>query len=182
MVQLTVTPESSLADVPVWIRASGLTPFQRVTLYLWLTDEKGVKFESRAFYRANKAGEVDVKEACAEGGDYSGVWPMGLFCSMKPVKMFHRLIKQDVIGSPFRVHISLFDSLVFLPSSKEVPLAECTVERWYVAPGVKRFQIKDGRVRGALFLPPGKKTGTLFPPLGSINISQYCGIVQVKWA
>ncbi|KAJ6654149.1 hypothetical protein lerEdw1_007418 [Lerista edwardsae] len=155
MVQLTVTPESSLADVPVSIRASGLTPFQMVTLYLWLTDEKEVKFESRAFYQANEAGEVDVKEACAQGGDYSGVWPMGLFCSMKPVKLFHRLIKLDVIGSPFRVHISLFDSFVFLPSPDKVPLVECTVERWYAAPGVKRFQVKEGQVRGALFLPPG---------------------------
>ncbi|XP_066488169.1 acyl-coenzyme A amino acid N-acyltransferase 2-like [Tiliqua scincoides] len=155
MVQLMVTPESSLADVPVWIQASGLTPFQQVTLYLSLTDEKGVKFESRAFYHANKAGVVDVKEACALGGDYSGVWPMGLFCTMKPDKMFHRLMKLDVMGSPFRVQINLFDSFVLLPSSKIVPLATCTVERWYAAPGLKRFPIKEGRVRGALFLPPG---------------------------
>lgn len=155
MVQLTVTPESALADVPVWIRASGLKPFQKVTLYLWLTDEKGVKFESRAFYKANEAGEVDLKEAQAMGGDYSGVWPMGLFCTMKPEKMFHRLIKLDVMGSPFHVHINLFNSCVFMPSSETIPLAACVVERWYKVPGVKRFQIKEGRVRGALFLPPG---------------------------
>ncbi|XP_053143307.1 acyl-coenzyme A amino acid N-acyltransferase 2-like isoform X2 [Hemicordylus capensis] len=155
MFQLTVTPESSLADLPVWIRASGLAPSQLVTLHALLTDEKGVKFESRAFYQANKAGEVDLKEACSLGGDYAGVWPMGLFCSMKPEKLFHRLVKRDVMGSPYRVHINLFGYPVLLPSPEHVPLATCTVERWYAAPGVKRFQIKEGRVRGALFLPPG---------------------------
>lgn len=172
MVQLTVTPESALADVPVWIRASGLKPFQKVTLYLWLTDEKGVKFESRAFYKANEAGEVDLKEAQAMGGDYSGVWPMGLFCTMKPEKMFHRLIKLDVMGSPFHVHINLFNSCVFMPSSETIPLAACVVERWYKVPGVKRFQIKEGRVRGALFLPPGNKVNLVFlvpPPFPKIS-------------
>ncbi|XP_054828015.1 acyl-coenzyme A amino acid N-acyltransferase 1-like [Eublepharis macularius] len=155
MVQLTVTPERSLADLPVWIRASGLNPSQTVTLHSSLIDEKGVKFEARAFYQANEAGEVDVKEASALGGDYTGVCPMGLFWSLKPEKMFHRLIKRDVIGSPFHVQINLFDSFVLMPSAKDTPLATCSIERWYVTPGVERFQIKKGQVRGALFLPPG---------------------------
>nr|XP_056707715.1 acyl-coenzyme A amino acid N-acyltransferase 1-like [Euleptes europaea] len=155
MVQLTVTPEKSLADSPVWIRACGLTPSQPVTLYSSLIDEKGVKFQARAFYWANEAGEVDVKEASAVGGDYIGVCPMGLFWSLKPEKMFHRLIKRDAIGSPFHVQITLFGSFILMPSTNDTPLATCPIERWFVAPGVERFQIKDGQVRGALFLPPG---------------------------
>ncbi|XP_061465746.1 acyl-coenzyme A amino acid N-acyltransferase 2-like [Rhineura floridana] len=153
MVCLTVIPKSSLADSPVSIRASGLHPSQLVTLHALLTDDKGEKFESRAFFQANLSGEVDVKQAPALGGDYTGVWSMGLFCSLKPEKLFYRLMKRDVMGSPFHVQISLFDSVVPLP--KEAPLATCTVERWYAAPGVERFHIKTGRVRGALFLPPG---------------------------
>ncbi|NWJ11063.1 ACNT2 acyltransferase, partial [Crypturellus undulatus] len=31
----------------------------------------------------------------------------------------------------------------------------CTAERWYVGPGVRRAPVHEGRVRGALFLPPG---------------------------
>ncbi|XP_077177220.1 acyl-coenzyme A amino acid N-acyltransferase 1-like [Paroedura picta] len=167
MVQLMVTPERSVADSPVWIRALGLTPSQPVTLHSSLIDEKGVKFEARAFYWANENGEVDVKEASAVGGDYTGMCPMGLFWSLKPEKMFHRLIKRDVIGSPFHIQISLFGSFVLmpsakdtakdtsLPSAKDTPLATCSVERWFVAPGVERFQIKEGQVRGSLFLPPG---------------------------
>ncbi|KAG8125495.1 hypothetical protein E2320_020718 [Naja naja] len=80
---------------------------------------------------------------------------MGLFYTLKAEKMFHRLLKRDVTGSPFYVHISLFDSSVVVPLPTHEPLATCTVERWYAAPGVERIPIKSGKVRGALFLPPG---------------------------
>ncbi|XP_034276119.2 bile acid-CoA:amino acid N-acyltransferase isoform X2 [Pantherophis guttatus] len=153
MVHLSVTPEVSLADSPVKIYASGLAPSQLVTLYASLTDERGIKFAARAFYQANQNGEVDVAQVSALGGNYTGVWPMGLFYTLKAEKMFHRLLKRDVTGSPFYVQISLFDSTVMLPIHE--PLATCTVERWYAAPGVERIPIKSGRVRGALFLPPG---------------------------
>ncbi|KAM6459430.1 bile acid-CoA:amino acid N-acyltransferase isoform 1-T1 [Liasis olivaceus] len=155
MVHLSVTPEVSLADSSVKIYASGLAPSQLVTLYASLTDERGVKFAARAFYQANQNGEVDVAQASALGGNYTGVWPMGLFYCLKAEKMFQRLIKRDVTGSPFYVQISLFNSSVILPLPTEEPLATCTVERWYAAPGVERIPVKSGRVRGALFLPPG---------------------------
>ncbi|XP_032075563.1 bile acid-CoA:amino acid N-acyltransferase isoform X2 [Thamnophis elegans] len=155
MVHLSVTPEVSLADLPVKIYASGLAPSQLVTLHASLTDEKGMKFVARAFYQANQNGEVDVAQASALGGNYTGVWPMGLFYTLKAEKMFHRLLKRDVTGSPFYVQISLFDSTVIVPLPMHEPLATCTVERWYAAPGVERISIKCGRVRGALFLPPG---------------------------
>ncbi|XP_063145235.1 bile acid-CoA:amino acid N-acyltransferase isoform X2 [Candoia aspera] len=155
MVHLSVTPEVSLADSPVKIYASGLAPSQLVTLYASLTDERGVKFLARAFYQANQNGEVDVAQASALGGNYTGVWPMGLFYSLRAEKMFQRLMKRDVTGSPFYVQISLFNSAVLLPLPTEEPLATCTAERWYAAPGVERIPVKSGQVRGALFLPPG---------------------------
>ncbi|XP_058011109.1 bile acid-CoA:amino acid N-acyltransferase isoform X2 [Ahaetulla prasina] len=155
MVHLSVTPEVSLADSPVKIYASGLAPSQLVTLHASLTDERGIKFVARAFYQANQNGEVDVAQASALGGNYTGVWPMGLFYTLKAEKMFHRLLKRDVTGSPFYVQISLFDFILIMPLAMHEPLATCTVERWYAAPGVERIPIKSGRVRGALFLPPG---------------------------
>ncbi|XP_039200183.1 bile acid-CoA:amino acid N-acyltransferase-like isoform X2 [Crotalus tigris] len=154
MVHLSVTPEVSLADSPVKIYASGLAPAQLVTLHASLTDERGVKYTARAFYQANQNGEVDVAEASALGGNYTGVWSMGLFYTLKAEKMFHRLLKRDVTGSPFYVQISLFNSTVIVPLPTHEPLATSTVERWYAAPGVERIPIKSGRVRGALFLPP----------------------------
>lgn len=156
MVEVTVTPQSSLADRPVQIRVRGLSPSQLVTLRAWLKDEQGECFQSRAFFRADGAGEVDPEVHAALGGSYSGVWPMGLFWFLQPDTLFRRLVKRDVAGSPFRVRLEVFDGLCLGMDPREQPLGSCEAERWYVGPGVQRVPIREGRVRGALFLPPGE--------------------------
>ncbi|XP_004711124.1 bile acid-CoA:amino acid N-acyltransferase [Echinops telfairi] len=156
MIQLTATPISALADEPIHIQATGLNPLQMVVFEASLKDEKENLFHSQAFYRANEVGEVDLECDPALGGDYVGVHPMGLFWSMKPKKIMTRLSKRDVINSPFQVQLKLYNSddlHIRLPLA--APKASLTVERWYVAPGVTRTQVQEGRIRGALFLPPG---------------------------
>ncbi|OPJ74116.1 acyl-coenzyme A amino acid N-acyltransferase 1 [Patagioenas fasciata monilis] len=129
MVEVTVTPQSSLADRPVQVHVRGLSPSQLVTLRAWLVDEQGDIFQSRAFFRADEAGEPDA--------------------------LFRRLVKRDVVGSPFLLHLEVFDGLCLVTGPQDRPLASCEAERWYVGPGVQRVPIREGRVRGALFLPPG---------------------------
>ncbi|NXX39336.1 ACNT1 acyltransferase, partial [Tricholaema leucomelas] len=153
MVEVTVTPRCSLADRPVRVRVRGLSPRQAVTLRAWLTDEQGEEFQARAFFRANQMGEVDPGCDPALGGSYSGVWPMGLFCSLQPNTLFRRLVKRDVAGSPFLVHLEVFDGIHLASQPRARPLAACRAERWYVGRGVQRLPVKEGRVRGALFLP-----------------------------
>uniref|UniRef100_A0A8C3WSD6 Uncharacterized protein n=1 Tax=Catagonus wagneri TaxID=51154 RepID=A0A8C3WSD6_9CETA len=145
MFQLTATPASALADEPVHIQVMGLAPLQVVTLMASLKDEKGNLFQSRAFYRANESGKLDLEQDPALGGDFVGVHPMGLFWSLKPEKAFGRLLKLEA-NSPFCVTLDLFDS----------PRASVEVQRWFSSPGVQRLKIREGRVRGALFLPPGE--------------------------
>nr|XP_004657025.1 acyl-coenzyme A amino acid N-acyltransferase 1 [Jaculus jaculus]XP_044992939.1 acyl-coenzyme A amino acid N-acyltransferase 1 [Jaculus jaculus]XP_044992944.1 acyl-coenzyme A amino acid N-acyltransferase 1 [Jaculus jaculus] len=156
MFQLTATPSSALADEPVAIRATGLPPSKVVTLQASLKDEKGNLFQSRAFYRANKAGEIDLEQDPALGGDYVGVHSMGLFWSMKPTVAFQRLLKRDVMNSPFCITLDLYDSVCFKDSATVPPRVSQMVQRWFSGPGVQRKQIREGRVRGALFLPPGE--------------------------
>ncbi|XP_030077390.1 bile acid-CoA:amino acid N-acyltransferase [Microcaecilia unicolor] len=156
MIQLTVTPEVSLADEPLRIHVSGLEPLQVITLRASLIDEKGWCFQSRAFYRSNEAGEVNLERDASLGGDYNGVQPMGLICSLKPEKMFHRLLKRELMHSPFHIRLDLYNSFKVQSEPDVQPEASRIVERWYVAPGVQRIQIREGRVRGALFIPPGK--------------------------
>ncbi|NWX47441.1 ACNT2 acyltransferase, partial [Steatornis caripensis] len=154
MVEVTVTPRSSLADRPVQIQARGLSPSQLVTLRASLMDEQGEHFEARAFFRADEAGEVDPGRHAALGGSYSGVWPMGLLWFLQPKTPFRRLMKRDVAGSPFLVRLEVFDGLCLVTGPQDQPLASCEAERWYVGPGVQRVPIREGSVRGALFLPP----------------------------
>ncbi|KFO19066.1 bile acid-CoA:amino acid N-acyltransferase [Fukomys damarensis] len=157
MVQLTATPLSALADEPVHIRVTGLSPFKVVSLQASLSDEKGNLFCSQAYYKANEAGEVDLERDAALGGDYAGVHPMGLFWSLKPEKLLTRLIKKDVMNSPFQVQLKVCEPLPPLRHELSIdPIASVTLERWYVAPGVTRIQVKEGRLRGALFIPPGE--------------------------
>ncbi|KAG8512223.1 Acyl-coenzyme A amino acid N-acyltransferase 1 [Galemys pyrenaicus] len=153
--RLIVTPASALVDEPVHIQATGLPPSLLVTFKASLTDEKGNLFHSRAFYRANESGELDLNKDAALGGDYVGVQPMGLFWSLKPEKAFKRLLKRDV-NSPFCVTLDLYDSLYFQELDMEKPKDSQTVQRWFKAPEVQRVPIRTGRVRGALFLPPGE--------------------------
>lgn len=156
MSQLTVTPASVLVDEPVHIQVTGLLPSQLVTLTLSVKDEKGNLFCSRAFYQADKTGQVDLQRHPAKGGDYRGLHPMGLFWSLKPKKPFSRLLKRDV-STPLEFTVALYDSVHFGFESEG---AECqsrqTVQRWFSAPGVQRQKIRTGSIRGALFLPPGE--------------------------
>ncbi|KAG8454823.1 hypothetical protein GDO86_001153 [Hymenochirus boettgeri] len=155
MIGLTAFPEVSLADEPVKIRAWGLPPQQLITLRAWLKDDKGNLFHSQAFYFTDVKGEVDLEHASATGGDFQGVLPMGLLWSLKSPTLL-RLMKRDIMGSPFYVHLELYFNKVMFPSSNDVPVAVKIIERWYVAPGVQRINVRDGRVRGALFLPKGE--------------------------
>ena len=157
MIQLTATPTSALIDEPVHIRATGLPPFQIVVLQATLKDETGNLFQSHAYYKANEVGEVDLERAPSLGGDYVGVHPMGLFWSLKPENILTKLLKRDVMNSPFLVQIKLYDSnlpLIHIPTT--APKVSLTLERWYTAPGTKRIQVREGHIRGTLFLPPGE--------------------------
>ncbi|XP_055496770.1 acyl-coenzyme A thioesterase 1-like isoform X1 [Leucoraja erinacea] len=142
-----------LSDEPVRVRVGGLSPLQPVTMRAGLSDEKGETFGSAAFYRADERGELDLNRSPSLGGHYTGTEPMGLFWSLTPVKPFSRLVKRDVAGSPLRVHIEVFDGHDGDP--QERPLASCVNERWFMKEGVTRIPVREGRVRGVLFVPPG---------------------------
>lgn len=155
MAKLTATPLSALVDEPVHIQVTGLAPHQVVNLQASLKDEKGNMFVSQAYYKANEVGEVDLERDASLGGDYRGVHPMGLIWSLKPEKLLSRLAKRDV-NTPYQVHIKLCEPQFPIKGvAISPPIDSLTLERWYVAPDVTRIQVKEGRLRGALFLPPG---------------------------
>lgn len=158
MFQLTATPASALSDEPVHIRATGLPPLQPVTLKASLKDEKGNLYQSKAFYQADEAGELDLQRDPSVGGDYVGIHPMGLFWSLKPERPFGRLLKKDV-NSPFLVTLDLYDSVCLRDPAPAPPRASQVVQRWFCRLGTQRVPIREGRVRGALFLPPGETDG-----------------------
>ena len=93
------------------------------------------------------------------GGSYSGVEPMGLLWSMKPApgqRKGVRLLKSDV-NKPYVVEVKCYDGHVTPHQSlaSPRPLSSATFQKWYMADGVKRIPVREGRIRGSLFIPPG---------------------------
>ena len=81
---VTVSPASSLADQPVDFRVRGLTAGERITLRVSSTDAKGVRWSSSEQFVAQKNGRVNVDDARARSGAYTGVWGMGPLSAMRP--------------------------------------------------------------------------------------------------
>ncbi|KAK2892625.1 hypothetical protein Q8A67_012613 [Cirrhinus molitorella] len=90
---------------------------------------------------------------------------MGLMWSMRPIPGSRhglRLRMKDIF-TPMVVNISVYSGHLSQGFSQQMPLASRVTERWYIAPGVKRVDIRDKEVRGTLFLPsgPGPHPGVL---------------------
>ena len=88
---------------------------------------------------------------------------MGLFWSMAPLPNHPqdvRLVIRDVT-KPLVINIAVFDGHI-TPSDGTVammslkPMCITEVQRTFLAPGVRRIEVREGRVRGTLFLPPGE--------------------------
>ena len=153
----TFSPKSSLVDTITKISVRNLKPLQRITLKAKLIGDRGELFESYAHYVADKDGKVDVCRDSSLGGSYSGVEPMGLLWSMKQApgqKKGLQLTKRDVT-QPYNVIVNCFDGHVTPHETSLQPMSSGTFQKWYMADGVKRIPVREGRIRGTLFLPPG---------------------------
>ncbi|XP_031213591.1 acyl-coenzyme A thioesterase 2, mitochondrial-like [Mastomys coucha] len=137
-------------DEPLSIAVRGLAPEQPVTLRSALRDEKSALFRAHARYRADAHGKLDLARAPALGGSFTGLEPMGLLWAMEPERPFWRLVKRDV-QTPSVVELEVLDG--HEPDSGRL-LARAVHERHFMAAGVRRVPVREGRVRATLFLPP----------------------------
>ncbi|XP_069773518.1 acyl-coenzyme A thioesterase 5-like [Narcine bancroftii] len=154
---LTVSPQSSLADESVCIRAEGLRPHQEVTLRAQV--HGGRLFDSSALLRADGRGSLHAGRSPSLGGDYLGVQPMGLLWTLSPASMEppHCMLRPgtDLTGQPMRVDLSLHPGHTRGSVVPGQVLAKQVIERWFSKPGVRWIRLREGKIRGSLFLPPG---------------------------
>lgn len=92
-----------------------------------------------------------------------GVSIIGVFWSLRPEpgqQLGSRLVKRNV-ETPlvFRFYLLLghINPRQFLKESFMATntVSECTCQRWYLKPGVKRVPVEDGELKGTLFIPKG---------------------------
>ncbi|XP_063803698.1 acyl-coenzyme A thioesterase 1-like [Pseudophryne corroboree] len=150
-VSLQLSPDRCLFDAPLRLRASGLSPGQDVTVHTALADDGGEMFTSLARYRVGSSGELDLTRSQAlEGGSFTGIEPEGPLWSLEPRTAYRRLLKREM-KTPFQLRFSLHRG-----HGEPGPLlASATQERSFMGEGVTRVHVRQGRVRGNLFLPPG---------------------------
>ncbi|XP_075470438.1 acyl-coenzyme A thioesterase 1-like isoform X2 [Ascaphus truei] len=150
-VSLQASPGGCLWDEPLRVTVSGLSAGQEVTLRAAVTDEGGETFTSLGRYRAGSRGELELSRSPAlQGGSFCGVEPEGPLWSLQPRTPFRRLLRRDV-QTPLRLELALYQD-------HEPPgrlLATAAQERSFMREGVTRSPVREGRVRGSLFLPPG---------------------------
>ncbi|XP_036387775.1 bile acid-CoA:amino acid N-acyltransferase-like isoform X2 [Megalops cyprinoides] len=168
---LMAMPTRALMDEPIMLEARHLPPHCPITIRARMRSEDGDLWEALAHYHADGRGVVNLSRDEAQGGSYTGREPMGLFWSLLPApgeREGLRLRKRNV-ETPFTVRVSLLRGHVLPPTAlgcsrdargrdtqvQEEELAAVTLERWYMAPGVRRVAIREGGVVGTLFLPPG---------------------------
>ncbi|XP_012995744.2 acyl-coenzyme A thioesterase 1 [Esox lucius] len=138
-------------DEQVQVKVDGLSSHQKVELKSMVKDDKGVIFKASALYAADATGQVDLCRSPSLGGSYTGVEPMGLFWSMTAQTPHSKLAKREVLD-PLMVVIEALNV-----DTGEVFATE-TNERRFMTEGLRRIplSLKEGRIRGVLFLPPGQ--------------------------
>ncbi|XP_060714747.1 acyl-coenzyme A amino acid N-acyltransferase 2-like [Tachysurus vachellii] len=163
---LKATPSRALIDELITIEAHYLPQNTPVTMRAQMTCEDGYLWQSIAHFHSDEDGVVNLTKHSSVGGSYVGCKPMGLFWSLQHVtveKQGIRLKKKDV-ETPYTVEVSVLEGHISpLNSSKdeqvsrtnERELATVSIQRWYTAPGMRRLEIRQNRVVGTLFLPPG---------------------------
>ncbi|XP_070686723.1 peroxisomal succinyl-coenzyme A thioesterase-like [Pempheris klunzingeri] len=156
-VALSVQPSRGLMDEKFIILVQNALPGFQLTLHALHQCEDGHSWEAFAHYVTDVAGTVNVSEDPSLGGTYSGVEPMGLLWSLRPLpgsKPGLRLRKVNV-QTPMEVMISVYQGHQTEGFADQAPLAGVVVERWYMAPGVRRIPVTEGGLIATLFLPSG---------------------------
>ncbi|KAL0962686.1 hypothetical protein UPYG_G00343970 [Umbra pygmaea] len=154
---LEVQPTRGLVDEKIQVVINNLPPLFPVTLHSLHHSEDKDYWEAFGHYTSSNLGTVTVAKDASLGGTYEGTEPMGLLWSLQPVpgsRTGLRLRTMDVL-TPMVVHISVYSGHIIEGFRTQSPLATVVTERWYMAPGVRRIDVRADGVKGTLFLPTG---------------------------
>jgi dienelactone hydrolase len=158
---LTVSPSRVLCDESAAVRAAGLQPAERVTIRSELTDGAGARWTASADFAADDSGAVDVTRQAPIGGSYKEISPMGLIWFMMPAgKGVNAYAAPRELG-PQIVEFELM--------RKGEKVASARLQQDAMAEGVRRIVVRDGALRGLLFVPAGAGQSTAVLIVGGSN-------------
>ncbi|MCO5970364.1 acyl-CoA thioesterase/BAAT N-terminal domain-containing protein [Actinoallomurus soli] len=142
----------SLADRPVHLKISGLSPHDTIEVGGAAQDYQGGRWHSQAVFRADGHGVVDLEHARARSGTYTGVDGMGLFWSMVPPS--GDADDRSFVPPPPNVRAAC--DVQITVDAHGHRLAARTLTRQWLTPGVghQSLTLADDKVDGDLYLPP----------------------------
>ncbi len=144
---IAAVPKRVMVDAPASIRVSGLQPAERAAIHAALVDGAHQQWNSHAEFVADAQGNIDTAKQSPVAGSYKGVSAMGLVWSMMPVsKKIGRYRPPPAFG---------VQTIEFQLMRGKEQLAAASLEQVSIAPGVEQVTLRDGALRGTLFLPPG---------------------------
>ncbi|KAL7646589.1 UNVERIFIED_CONTAM: hypothetical protein RMT77_001840 [Armadillidium vulgare] len=161
-VHLQINPLKCLHDEPVHITAINIPPGSNVTLVSTIQDTKGNSFIANTHYRSDEYGTIDLLQHPSLDGSYKGLFPMGPIAALHPapnVFKYQRFINRDVTV-PLIVNFKLLkghlnEEEAAAPDPNSV-LDSAKHERIYMAEKATRIPVREGRLRGTLFIPEGE--------------------------
>ncbi|RXG73086.1 Acyl-coenzyme A thioesterase 4 [Armadillidium vulgare] len=161
-VHLQINPLKCLHDEPVHITAINIPPGSNVTLVSTIQDTKGNSFIANAHFRSDEYGTIDLLQHPSLDGSYKGLFPMGPIAALHPapnVFKYQRFINRDVTV-PLIVNFKLLkghlnEEEAAAPDPNSV-LDSAKHERIYMAEKATRIPVREGRLRGTLFIPEGE--------------------------
>jgi CMD domain protein len=146
MTHIMVTPDDDLIDVPRRIVVSGARAGALLELRTRTARGADAAWTSRAVFRADDHGVIDLSRHAPLEGDYSDVSPMGLIWSQAPIEAGKREVFPADVSEPLTTGIEVIgdDGRV---------LATALLTQRLMAPGVQRREMRDDGCVGTLFLP-----------------------------
>ncbi|XP_060933262.1 peroxisomal succinyl-coenzyme A thioesterase-like [Limanda limanda] len=156
-VSLSVQPSRGQMDEKFIVLIQNAPPGFQLTVHAFHQCEDKFKWEAFGHYTADATGTVNVSEDLSLGGTYLGVEPMGLLWSLTPVPGSKPglMIRKLNVQTPMEVTISVYQDHQTEGFVDLVSLASVLVERWHMAPGIRRIPITEDGLSATLFLPPG---------------------------
>jgi dienelactone hydrolase len=153
--KLEISPNRVMVDESATLRATGLQPNERVTIAAELTDGGDVRWTSKAEFIADESGDVDVSKQAPVTGSYKEVSAMGLVWSMTETgRKEARYQPPKNFGE---------QAIEFRLMRKNEQIAAARLEQVAIAEGVRRLIVRDGDLRGTLFIPSGPQGAARHP-------------------
>jgi uncharacterized protein len=155
-----VESNTMLADEKINIKITSLPTNSEIKLRLTISDfycinapmnlDKKLKWCSEVVFLSDENGVISLDESPALYGDYTGVYPMGLFYKAKPSKLIKTKLSNDINDIPLYDKYNAKVEVFF----KNSLLGEYKFNRYYKLPHINCEEVKGANFIVRLFVDP----------------------------